>query len=218
MAYGMHWEWRGFGSISSRFARSFLLLPDFYDTHDVIDHYVWIPGLEVNAKFRKGMESGLKIKRLKQKDGDFEVWLEDEDELFEFPLEPEAWESLAELLATVNISIPDYPSTPPDRETTSTILENAGCEMLTVKKQRETRILEKTEGSVLIEWTAIQSPQALNSIGLETWSDREDADMTDAQSLDLIKEAFALLNINEESLQPMNYLDAVKCWANDNKI
>ncbi|MFH5832405.1 hypothetical protein ACG2F4_08415 [Halalkalibaculum sp. DA3122] len=217
MAYGMHWEWRGFGSISSRFARSFLLLPDFYDTHQITDHYLWIPGMEVNAKFRKGIESGLKFKRLKQKKGDFEIWLEDEDELYEFPLEKEAWESLGRLLGGVDIRIPAYPDLPPDRETTAQMLQEAGCKIVTMKKQRETRKLEMTEGTVLVEWTAIMEPQSVNSIGLETWSD-QDTDMANGQALQLIKQAHATLDLPQESMQPMNYLDAVKQWAEENKI
>ncbi|MDR8392608.1 hypothetical protein NC796_15740 [Aliifodinibius sp. S!AR15-10] len=218
MAYGEHWEWRGFGGISPRFAKAYLLLPGFYDTHTVVDRYVWIPGLDVNAKFRKGEESGFKFKRLKQQQGNFEVWLEDEDELYEFPLEPEAWGALGQMLQDVDIELPSYPATPPDREDTARILEDVGCKIISVTKERETRKLENTDGTVLVEWASIKSPQPCTSIGLETYSDESDVDLSNEQSLHLIKEALDYLDIQNQPLLPMNYLDAVKQWARENKI
>lgn len=218
MAYGKHWEWRAFGGISPRFAKSFLLLPTLYDSHEVIDDYLWIPGLEVNAKFRKGVEEGLKFKRQEQKKGNFEIWIEDEEEIYEFPLDAEAWKSLNTMFENTEINLPEYPATPPDRETTANLLEEAGCKILTTTKQRETRMLEMKNGTVLVEWGIISSPQQCVSIGLETWSQSETANLADDDALNTLKEALRKLNLDAEPLTPMNYLDAVKQWAKGSKI
>ncbi len=218
MPYGDHWEWRGFGTITSGFAKRFFLLPAFYEKQFIIDEYLWIPGMGVNVKFRKGAESGLKFKRLKKTDGDFEVWLEDEDELFEFPLNSEAWNALSDMLANVDISLPPHPTPTPDRETTSEILQDLGCKIITVEKERETRKLEKSEGAILLEWATVKKPQHCTSVGLETWAENPEADLTDERALHLLEDTLSTLKIDEEPLRPMNYLDAIKTWAEENKI
>ncbi|MDX1636754.1 MAG: hypothetical protein R3281_02210 [Balneolaceae bacterium] len=218
MAYGEHWEWRAFGGLSSRFARAFLLLPGFYDGQKITDEYLWVPGMDVNVKLRKGAESGLKFKRNVKSSEPFEVWQEDEDELFEFPLDEEAWNSLATIFRDSEISLPGYPAIPPNREHVTEILEELGCGLVTVQKLRETRKLEISSGSVLVEWATIKTPQPCCSVGLECWAEDPDIDLTDEASLDTIREALSQLSLDEEPLQPLNYLEAVESWANGHKI
>lgn len=218
MAYGLHWEWRAFGSLTPRFAQTYLELPVHYQSHQVTDDYLWIPGLEVNAKFRTGAEDGLKFKRIKKKEAEFEVWLEDEDELFEFPLEREAWHTLCSMLKEVDIPLPDYPSSPPSRRYTSFLLEESGCKIVTVTKERETRVLEINGHHVLVEWAVITAPQACISIGLETWSGNPDTDLSGRSALQTIKQAISELELEHEPLRAMNYLEAVKLWAEGSKI
>jgi hypothetical protein len=69
------------------------------------DHYLWIPGLAVNAKLRAGEPSGLKFKRLIHKTGDIEQWWENPDELFKFPLDHAAWRTLANDLQQAQLTL-----------------------------------------------------------------------------------------------------------------
>ncbi|MDZ7693581.1 MAG: hypothetical protein U5K69_21095 [Balneolaceae bacterium] len=177
-----------------------------------------IPGLEINAKLRKGAEGGLKFKHQEQKKGPFEIWIEDEEEIYEFPLDGEAWKSLNTMFKNTDINLPQYPATPLDRETTVSLLEEAGCKILSATKQRETRILEMKNGTVLVEWAIISSPQRCVSIGLETWSQSETANLANDDALNTLKEALRKLNLDAEPLTPMNYLDAVKEWVKGSKI
>lgn len=218
MAYGKHWEWRAFGGISPRFAKTYLILPIHFSTQTITDEYIWIPGLDVNAKFRQGDEEGLKFKYPEQQEDHFEVWMEDEEHLFEFPLKSEAWSFLRSMFEDTDISLPAYPSTPPDRNTTAELLEEAGCKILSVTKERETRLLEMETGTILVEWTSITEPQPCASVGLETWSASGNKDLASEQSLKAISEAVPKLNLNTEPLRPMNYLEAVTQWVKGNKI
>jgi hypothetical protein len=51
MAAGLHWEWRGFGAVSGAFTRQYCPLEPCFDPQNVEDIYLWIPGMQVNAKF-----------------------------------------------------------------------------------------------------------------------------------------------------------------------
>ena len=109
MAFGLHWEWRGFGALTTAFAKKYFQLPVLYAAEDIEDRYMWIPRLAVNAKFRSGRINGFKFKRLENKNGDFEQWREDPREMFDFPLGPEAWETLRQDLHQANLRLPEFP-------------------------------------------------------------------------------------------------------------
>src|SRR5262245_7026559 len=90
-----HWEWRGFGSLSPKFMSRFdrMHAPFGRSTQHVVDEYLWIPGVEVNLKFRQGTiwQDGLKFKRFHERRGAMEKWTESMDEIFPFPLSDRAW-------------------------------------------------------------------------------------------------------------------------------
>jgi len=87
MAFGKHWEWRGFGSPPPATLRTVESLPlKFPDLQAVTDLYLWVPGSPINVKLRM---RDLKFKRLLEVSGEFERWLEDEAENYPFPLSPE---------------------------------------------------------------------------------------------------------------------------------
>jgi hypothetical protein len=213
------WEWRAFGGVSAAFARKYSELEPCFELQDVEDLYLWIPGLSVNAKFRMGAEGGLKFKRIKDKDLDLEKWHEDKAELFDFPLEREAWETLSRMLATVGVTLANYPSETLNRDKSLQLLENAGCEAVKVRKKREARLWKGPYGKVKVEWACISEPQSLISIGLETWmKEPSDRTTTDDEGKKDIKAAIDDLGIVREPLRIMNYMDAVQIWASREKI
>lgn len=214
MAAGTHWEWRGFGVVSSSFADRYAKLESPFSPQDVEDLYLWIPRLEVNAKFRKGAEGGLKFKRLKSRDGGLEQWHENPEELFDFPLEKAGWDTLATMLAGVNVTLAPYPSEPPSRMVTLASLEESGCRSVLVRKRREGRLWRGPNGKVKVEWACISQPQTTISIGLETWDEDSNGEgFSDDQAREDILSAIEELCLDEEPLKVMNYMDAVAAWA-----
>jgi len=219
MAFGLHWEWRSFGSVSSVFANRYCTLQASFSPQTIEDFYLWVPKLDVNAKFREGAEGGLKFKRIKNQDGPLEQWHEDRGELFDFPLDQKAWDTLSKVLATVNIHLPSYPLTPPNRDATLEYLKKVGCPTITVKKLREAKLWQGLKGKVKVEWACISSPQACISIGLETWEEEsQKADLNDELAKADIHAAIKELQLDKEPLRVMNYIQAVEIWASGEKI
>lgn len=218
MAYGSHWEWRGFGAVSSRFVKQFARLETIYPQHEMTDCYLWFPGITVNAKLRQGAENGFKFKRLERKAGDFEAWTESEDDFFPFPLTDSAKRSLLNFLHESGLEKPDTSlPRPANRKNMEEWLRKAGCRFVTVKKTRESKIWHSRHGPVLVEWACIRSPQVLTSIGLENQPSDDGSTLADSErkALDQALEEFAL---EEEPLTAMNYMKAIEIWAGNNKI
>lgn len=218
MAYGTHWEWRGFGGVSSRFADIFAQLTPQIHSHEVQDVYIWVPGLEVNAKFREGTKEGLKFKYHIKTEDDFELWEENKQGLFGFPLTRDAWKRLSGVLERAGVVLPDYPSEAPTSDQLLSFLTDIGCTYMRVQKQRESRLWKTNDSQILVEWTCISKPQYCISIGLETWSDDPDSDASDQQALAQLQSAVKKLQLKKEPLRILSYLDAVKLWCNGNKI
>jgi|GEM_PF-1779345 len=218
MTTELHWEWRGFGGVSSRFIQQFCDLPLVAEAEVVEDLYLLIPDLYINTKFRTGAEGGLKFKRLKKKDSDFEKWLEDTDELFDFPLSYSAWKTFRNTLKKVDLDLPEYPAEPLDRDTTLDYLTSTGCKPVQVKKNRESRLLKVSGGKVKIEWVCVAKPQSLISIGIENWTDFDAKPKNDVSKKNDLIEAIETLMLEREPLKIVNYLDAVKMWAAGKKI
>lgn len=214
----LHWEWRGFGGVSGSFVDQYCELPLIIDSENVKDLYLVIPDLYINTKFRTGAEGGLKFKRLKKREGSYEKWLEDTDELFDFPLDRSAWETFRDTLQRAGRDLPEYPKERLDRETTLEYLMNAGCKPLEVEKNRESRLLQVSDGQVKVEWACLSKPQSLISIGIENWSVSDGHLKNDAAKKNQLSEAIKVLSLDREPLKIMNYLDAVKIWAEGNKI
>ncbi|MFN2138484.1 MAG: hypothetical protein ACK2UK_21185 [Candidatus Promineifilaceae bacterium] len=216
MAYGIHWEWRGFGAVSAALALRFATLQEVvYDGQAVEDVYFWAPGLEVNLKTRAGVEGDLKIKRPLDKDGPLECWREDPGEIFNFPLSDGQWSCLGDVLAGADLVLGAPPADAGPAQTTAA-LKVAGCTTLGVSKLRQARLWPGRYGPVLIEWTRIDAPQRLVSIGLETTEAYQRRnEMLAKAGLRAAIEAFGL---DQEPLAVMNYRDAAGQWANGQLI
>jgi len=219
MAFGIHWEWRAFGAVSTDVVDKFSSLHKQFEPQDIEDLYLWIPGDKINAKFRKGAEGGLKFKRLKEVSGELEQWYENQDEMFEFPLQRDAWETLARALTDARVTLPGYPPEPPDRARATQYLIDAGCQTVMIRKRRTGRLWQGPSGKVKMEWACISTPQSVISIGLETWNEEPSGDsLSDAQAQEDIVAAIEHLGLKREPLKVMNYLDALLLWARKQKM
>jgi hypothetical protein len=210
MAFGTHWEWRGFGEISAGFMDRFGRLVHEFGPQGVDDLYIWAPGLVTNLKIRTGEMGGLKFKRFVARDGRLECWSEDPDELFDFPLTEDAWQMLAAELAGAGFDPGSYPAHAPDRDETVSLLKKAGCRLVHVSKEREGRWWPGPNGRVLVERTAVHKPQPILSISLESEDTRDG--LTDDQAKEDLRAALAALGLENESLSVMSYMDALARW------
>lgn len=219
MAYGLHWEWRGFGSISSRFAEVFSGLETIYPSNETTDRYLWFPGMQVNVKLRQGTENGLKFKYLEATEGDFEAWIENEKDFFPFPLGESGRETLLNFLTKSDLPEPEHPlPKSADYKSMKGWLENIGCRFITVQKTRESKVLHGNRGSVIVEWASISAPQPIVSIGLENQSDDENQNVEQLEGKKIVEEIYDQLSLQDEPLKPMNYLEAIEIWASNGKI
>lgn len=222
MAYGSHWEWRGFGGVSTRFAGSFTKLKSIYLPHPVTDRYLWFPGIKVNVKIRQGSENGLKFKRCLKTEAEFEIWSEPEDEFFEFPLNENSWKMLVEVLKNSELKKYADNNEPPPRPIGKEKLENwlleRGCKIIDVEKKRESRVWHSPEGFVLVEWSCISRPQSLVSIGLENYYPDDGKEMMGDPDQTVLENCIESLDLYAEPLRIMNYMDVLKIWARNNKI
>ena len=98
MAFGTHWEWRGFGELSEALDATIRSLPRLFpDSQTVIDRYLWSAGCDINFKLRLG---DFKIKRcLAAPGGGVARWSEDPAENYSFPLAANVFNELAGALA-----------------------------------------------------------------------------------------------------------------------
>ncbi len=214
MALGLHWEWRGFGAVSGGFAQRYGHLEPYLEPQSIEDTYLWIPGIAVNAKFRKGVEGGLKLKRLQSKDRSLEQWFENPAELFDFPLDKKSWYALQTVLAEAGLEIPEDPLPATHRPSVLRYLQKIGCRTVNVCKQRDSKIWPGSSGKIKVEWTCITMPQICISIGLETVpSDSAGGSFSDGSQKELLHRAIQELGLKKEALKVMNYMDAVNIWA-----
>jgi hypothetical protein len=214
MAFGTHWEWRGFGDVSHAFFERYEVLTYQFGPLKGDDLYIWAPGLTANLKIREGYFGGLKFKRRLGKDGRFECWIEHPGDLHDLPLDKAAWQALAVELGSAGLVLGPYPPEPPGHDQLLFLLERAGCRSLLVTKERGGRWWPGPNGRVLVEWTAIHKPQTILSISLESEDlAGEGAGLTDEQAKADLQAAFEALGLDHEPLLPMNYMDAVDIWV-----
>lgn len=218
MALGSHWEWRGFGNVSNRFVQLYRQLPLLFKTQVVEDSYLWIPGLSVNAKLRTGADGDLKFKRLQEQDGELEKWIENPEEIFDFPLSIKAWTILSDVLRTVDIVLPSWTEEVHDRDEVLNMLKKKGCRIVSMVKQRDARLLKTGYANIKVEWATISGPQQLVSISLESGFEDSEQGLTDKEAKRALITAIEKLNLQDEPLQVMSYLDAIKVWAKGEKL
>ena len=216
MALGMHWEWRGFGVLSDAFRRRFDSLEDLFPSQSIVDEYIWVPDLPINLKLRRGTggQDGLKFKRPGRTRGDLEEWHEDPSEIYDFPLSAEAWESLRREFADVSIILLPFPQEPLDRDLTFDILRrsDSNIRIVAVTKARVTKLWSGREGDVRVDVTEISSPEEVTCLGLES-SAGEGSELADEVARSALRSASTVLGINGESLEVMNYLQALNRWV-----
>jgi hypothetical protein len=216
MAYGLHWEWRGFGALDRAGRRRIEELPRLFpgDLRGV-DSYYWYPGCDVNLKLRDfGAGAGLKLKRLRAVDDEAgcQLWHEDEREDFPFPLQPEAVRRVAEALG-VDVSPPPRPM---GRRSLLTLLREARPDLVVVavRKTRSVHCWAAGGREVLVDIAVITAPERVTSVAIE---DRAGLDAS-ASAEELAAAKADVLAAREAlglpgALTPASYLEAVGMWA-----
>src|SRR5215813_4873427 len=97
MAYGLHWEWRGFGTLTTDVRAQIEKLEAEFDAPErVTDEYLRIPGSRINVKLRSKGNGSLKFKRVRVTDGatGLELWEEKPEEEYAFPISSKAQSEL----------------------------------------------------------------------------------------------------------------------------
>ena len=219
MAFGTHWEWRGFGAVNSKLAEQFSALKASVSSNQVVDTYIYAPGLKTNIKIRTGHQSGIKFKRPVKFADNFELWTEREDELFDFPLTKADRDRVRNILDGTELNrIGSLPTDVKTADDALSWLSEAGYELIKVKKDRETRVWHHADRSVMVEWACLSLPQFITSISLESEPVKYSDKQSETSALSLLKSAFSQMNLDKMPLRPMNYLEALNKWSNGNKI
>lgn len=171
MAYGVHWEWRGFGAIDGVVeARILALEPGAVPERAVTDTYLWHPRLEANVKLRTWDGGGsLKVKRrLDAGSGDGpSLWMENPAEDYGLPLPDAALERVLEALGMEPHG--PSPSTPVHAaELLVWLARGAGAlRVVEVRKRRRTFVWDRGPVPVLVELAEIDRPERTRSLGIE---------------------------------------------------
>jgi hypothetical protein len=219
MALGVHWEWRGFGQGSERLLETIGGLEDLFPPQNVVDRYLWIPRLTVNVKLRSGVQDGLKFKRLLARADELELWQEDPDELYDFPLDSAAWERLASELRKVGLTLAGGPEQPTDLSATLDHLRilDERIAVVEVHKERRAWLWPGPPGAVKVEGARITSPEEVLSIGLESWGEDEKPEEAIGGQAALAA-AILELRLGAGALRPLSYLDATEIWARGGSV
>jgi hypothetical protein len=216
MAYGLHWEWRGFGALEPTVRLLIEGLPRLFPSDAAgVDSYYWYPACDVNIKIRDWeIRSGVKLKRPRDHDAEtgFRLWLENEREDFSFPLGTEAARTLAGALRVEALP----PERPMGRCSLLTLLREARPDLVVVavRKTRSIRRWVAGDREVLVDIAEITSPELVTSVGLEDCaglSGSSSAEEVEAAKRDVVaaREALGLPG----ALTSASYLDAVGAWA-----
>ena len=203
MAFGKHWEWRGFGPVSPALRERVEALPLLHPTAQIVtDTYLWLPGCAVNVKLRF---DDLKLKRRLNDAGGVEEWLEDPAENFSFPLNLAAQERLAAALA-----IQPFWKAAPKLAREELLRSLAGSDVKTIAVEKSRRQFSVAlSGShteaVTVELAEITAPESIVSVGLEH-PEREP-----------VEAALRELGL-PGSLRTVSYLEALSVWAGGGKL
>jgi len=169
MAYGLHWEWRGFGEPSANIrAQVEALKPLRQGTAELVDRYLWLPGCDINVKLRflYGSES-LKFKRMVEKDDrlELQLWMEKAEEDYVFPLERKAVE---ELSRAVGVDLPTEEDIANIEELVRLLRASTDVvQIVTVRKTRRSYVWTSDDMAALVDLGDISSPEQTVTIGIE---------------------------------------------------
>ena len=224
MALGRHWEWRGFGTLSVALREKWdsleHALPD-RQWYDVVDRYLWVPSYGMNAKIRSGLDTGdcLKVKRLRARWGQLQLWHEDPQDVFDFPLQ---WANLEWLARELHIDPPRRRRGRIDFDEALALFREsrASVQLIEVHKHRQARLWHGSGATVLIEIAEISRPEVISSLCLEStlelteWSGPDR--MTEAR--DSVQRAVDELQVQREPLRNLNYVEALSIWASGDRL
>jgi hypothetical protein len=181
----------------------------------VTDEYLWVPGIRVNVKLRKGIEDGLKIKRLEQRDSGLELWYEKSEDLY--PFDKLNATTLGALARVLSVDLPPIEPGPYDREKTLALLAMAhpSPRVVKVEKLRQTRKLRRAEFVAKVEIAEITHPEVTSSVGIENDTDLgpQATDREIASARGSIVLAIDALSLRDEELKVMGYLEALEQWG-----
>ena len=221
MAYGVHWEWRGFGAIDGAMEARILALPaSALPERVVTDTYLWRPGLRDNVKIRSWAGGGsLKVKRqLDPGPGDgVSLWEESPDEDYGFPLSEAA---LDHVLAALGMA-PPGPRVPASVHAADLLawlaLGERAPRCVEVRKRRRSFVYDAGPVPVLVELADIDRPERTRSVGIEDTAglavDGPPERMAGARRA--VSEAAAALGAG---LCVLTYPEAVDRWANGGSV
>lgn len=198
MAFGRHWEWRGFARGRPRVLARIEALPAAFSTAQRLsDRYLWYPGCAVNVKLR---ENHCKLKRrLDVAPDGLEEWIEDEAENYAFPLDPSAVREIVSALGGACEGAGGAGAA--DETALLEILTGASsrARIVEVEKSRRGHRWPDDHG-VLVEVAEIRAPERVLSVSIE---DSEGDD---------VRAALAGLGLPGD-LWTMSYLDALDAWG-----
>lgn len=203
MAFGRHWEWRGFGDVEPGLRCRVLALPLWFAPDQPTDDtYLWTPHCTANVKLRYG---DLKFKRLLESDGDLEHWLEDEAEVYPFPLEPGTMVELSKLLGTRQPPL----SQAVGRNQLADVLAAANPSFQTIRVEKMRRLHlwpQANQEAAIVELTEILAPEPITTLAVEH-GDRAS-----------VRALISQLQPEMGTLRKLNYLQALSCWARSERI
>lgn len=221
MAYGVHWEWRGFGTIDGVTEARILALPAAaVPERMVTDAYLWRPGLRDNVKLREWEGGGsLKVKRqLDPGPGDgTSLWIEEPDEDYGFPLSGAA---LERVLSVLELDTPGPPPAVPVRAA-DLLAWVAGAtpvpRRVEVRKRRRSFVRHRGPVPVLVELAEIDRPERIRSLGIEDMAGLDSTAPAERTALArrCVSEAAAVLGAG---LRVLTYPEAVGIWAGGGSV
>jgi hypothetical protein len=204
MAFGKHWEWRGFGALPPEMERKITVLPlRFPEAQHLTDEYLWLPSSSINVKLRLGC---LKLKRFLRSENGLEEWLENTAESYPFPLSPRVIQQLCQELGVRPpsslkgaVSWDEFPGLLRALEPSPRVIP--------VEKKRWQR--EYAAGTwrepVTVEIAEIHAPEPVGSVGLEH------------SSPDAVARALDFLGL-PGPLRRLNYLEALAVWGGGKRL
>lgn len=205
MALGLHWEWRAFGQLSETLRRRIDSLPALLpEPWQLTDCYLWAPGCAANIKLRAG---DLKVKYFLEATAGLERWLEDEKDIYPFPL---AASILSQVSAALAVALPPCASAAIHRDQFLALLAAAQppVKLVIVEKVRQFYQLDLEGGldPALVELAWIGAPQAVASVALEH------------AEVEPARRAREWLGPIGSRLYPMSYLQAIGAWAEGRRL
>ena len=221
MAYGLHWEWRGFGEISQEVrSRVDKLKPLHSSPSKLVDRYLWFPGCTVNVKLRSlyGGES-LKFKRLVEGDDhqQLQLWLEKAEEDHAFPL---ARKAVEELSRAMKVDLPTQTDIANSKELLHLLQTSTDeVQVVTVRKTRRSYVWSSGDKVVLVDLGKISSPEQTATIGLEDLTGLNESSSREKviAARDAMSAARDAMSLPGE-LETASYLEALTRWVGNQGI